>query len=116
VTYTTRHFSRTGFRDEAAIGFDYIDSGAYRYQMRTLAASHLQGLVWLGGYDKRRCRFSESDAWVRRHVSEIARIPAVGAYDIADEPNAAVCPAARSQMRARSALVKSIDSGDRPCS
>jgi hypothetical protein len=104
-----RDRSSTGFSNEAAIGFNYIDSGPYRDEMRALAAHHLKGLIWLGGYDKSTCRFSESDGWVRSHVSAIAGSPAVGGYYVADEPDAARCPRAPAQMRARAALVKSID-------
>jgi hypothetical protein len=106
-----RDFSPTGFNDEVALGFNYIDSGPYLGEMRTLAAHHLKGLVWLGGYDNKTCRFHDSDAWVRSHVSAIAGNPGVGAYFIDDEPNAAACPTAPAQIRARSALVKSIDPG-----
>jgi hypothetical protein len=67
--------------------------------------------VWLGGYDNETCRFHQSDIWVRAHVSAVARNPGVGAYFIDDEPNAGACPTAPAQIRARAALVKSIDPG-----
>lgn len=106
-----RDFSSTGFNDEAALGFNYIDSGPYPGEMNALAARHLKGVVWLGGYDNKTCRFHDSDAWVRSHVKSVAGNSGVGAYFIDDEPDAAACPTAPAQIRARAALVKSIDPG-----
>jgi hypothetical protein len=106
-----RDLSRTGFNDEAALGFNYIDSSPDRGEMRALAARHLKGFLWLGGYDNSSCRFNESDAWVRSHVGAVAGMPAVGAYFIDDEPDASACPSAPGQIKARSDLVKSIDPG-----
>jgi len=104
-----RDLSPTGFDHEAAIGFNFIDSDPYRDQMDRLARRGLKGFIWLGGYSNDSCTFRRSDEWVRSHVAAIARSPAVGAYFIDDEPNAAECPSAPAQMRARSRLVKSID-------
>jgi hypothetical protein len=106
-----RDSSKTGFDQEVAIGFDYIDSGPYPAEMRALVRHHLKGVVWLGGYDNTTCSFHQSDAWVRSHVSAIAGSAGVGAYFIDDEPNASICPTAPAQIRARAALVKSIDAG-----
>ena len=106
-----RDFSRTGFSDEAALGFNVIDSGPYKGEMDALAAHKLKGFVWLGGYSNTTCRFNRSDAWVRSHVRAIAHNPAVAAYFIDDEPDASLCPRAPAQMKARSDLVKSIDPG-----
>ena len=66
-----RDLSRTGFDDQAAIGFNLIDSGPARYQMRPLAAHGLKGLIWLGGYDNETCTFRENDDWVRSHVRAV---------------------------------------------
>jgi hypothetical protein len=117
-----RDFSATGFNDLAAIGFNLIDSGPNRYQMRPLAARGLKGLIWLGGYSNTTCTFNESDEWVRSHVKAMARRrvghsskyrlrrkSGVGAYLVDDEPSATECPSAPAQMKARSRLVKSID-------
>jgi hypothetical protein len=104
-----RDSSTTGFNYEVALGFNYVDSGPYIEDMRLLAAHHLKGLVWLGGYSNVTCTFEKSDEWVRSHVSAIAGSPAVGAYYISDEPNAATCPNAPAQTARRAALVKSID-------
>ena len=93
------------------MGFNYIDSSPDRGEMRALAARHLKGFLWLGGYDNSSCRFNQSDAWVRSHVGSVAGMPAVGAYFIDDEPDASACPSAPDQIKARSDLVKSIDPG-----
>jgi hypothetical protein len=104
-----RDFSASGFDDQAAIGFNVIDSDPNRTELDTLAARHLKGLVWLGGYSNSTCAFNNSDAWVRAHVRAVAGHGAIAAYYIDDEPDAAKCPSAPMQMRARSRLVKSID-------
>lgn len=104
-----RDLSPTGFDHEAKIGFNFIDSDPYRDQMDRLARRGLKGFIWLGGYSNDSCTFRRDDGWVRSHIAAIARSRAVGAYFIDDEPDAAECPSAPAQMRARSRLVKSID-------
>jgi hypothetical protein len=104
-----RDLSATGFDDEAELGFNFIDSGPYRDQMDALAARGLKAFVWLRGYSNTTCKFRVSDQWVRSHVADIAGHRAVGAYFIDDEPDAARCPRAPQQMKARAALVKSLD-------
>jgi len=106
-----KDLSATGFDDEAAAGFNFIDSSPDREELDRLAARKLKGFIWLGGYSNARCRFNESDDWVRSHVKAVAGRAAVVAYYIDDEPDAAKCPSAPAQMKARSDLVKSIDSG-----
>jgi hypothetical protein len=105
-----RDFSQTGFDREAALGFNFIDSGPSD-NFDLLARRGLRGFVWLGGYSNSTCSFRESDDWVRSRVSAIAGSPGVGAYFIDDEPDAAKCPDAPAQMKARSDLVRSIDPG-----
>jgi hypothetical protein len=105
-----RDSSATGFDDEAALGFNLIDSDVFD-DFDELAARDLRGFVWLGGYSNVSCSFREDDTWIRKHVSAIAGNPGVGAYFIDDEPDAAKCPRAPAQMKARSDLVKSIDPG-----
>jgi hypothetical protein len=109
-------FSPTGFDDLAALGFNYIDSGPEKKQLAALAARGLKGFVWLGGYSNKTCEFNKPDEWVKTHVASIAGQAGVGAYFIDDEPNAAACPSAPDQMKARSDLVHSLDpsSGARP--
>jgi hypothetical protein len=106
-----RDFSATGFDDEAALGFNLIDSDAYPDRIAPLAASGLKGFVWLGGYDNTTCTFNKSDDWVRSHVVALAGSPGVGAYLVDDEPDAVKCPTAPAQVAARAKLVKSIDPG-----
>jgi hypothetical protein len=104
-----RDSSATGFDHEAAIGFNMIDSGPYRGELNALARRGLKGFIWLGGYSNDSCKFREGNRWVRTHVRAIRRHPAVAAYLIDDEPDAARCPRAPAQMRARAKLVRSID-------
>jgi hypothetical protein len=106
-----RDFSATGFDDEAAIGFNFIDSGPYKDQMDALAARGLKGFAWLGGYSNTTCAFNQSDDWVRSHVAAVAGNPGVGGYFIDDEPDPVSCPNVAQQIKARSDLVKSIDPG-----
>jgi hypothetical protein len=105
----SRDGSPTGFDDEARLGFNLIDTAPDRSELKALQARGLKGFIWLGGYSNTRCAFNESDAWVRAHVRAIAGSPAIAGYFIDDEPDAALCPTAPAQMKARSALVKSID-------
>jgi hypothetical protein len=106
-----RDLSATGFDQEAALGFNFIDSSPNRDQMDALAARGLKGFLWLGGYSNTTCSFNNSDDWVRSHVSAVAGHPAVGAYFIDDEPSPVACPSAPGQMKARSDLVKALDPG-----
>jgi hypothetical protein len=101
--------SSTGFDRSAQLGFNLIDSSPAKVRIDELAARGLKGLVWLGGFSNATCRFAESDAWIRTKVGAIAGNPGVGAYFIDDEPNAARCPNAPNAIRARAALVHSID-------
>jgi hypothetical protein len=108
---------------QAALGFNLIDTGPGKDQVRAIAARGLKPFVWLGGYSHTGCAFNYSDDYVRSRVRAIAgprrrgrrperhqrRKPLVGAYLIDDEPDAAECPTAPAQMKARSRLVKSID-------
>src|SRR5215218_6787943 len=73
-----RDFSATGFNDEAAVGFNFIDTSPYAEELDPLAARGLKGFVWLGGYSNDSCAFNKSEDWIRSHVSAIADNPAVG--------------------------------------
>jgi hypothetical protein len=96
---------------QAALGFNFMDSGPYEDQMQALAARGLKGFLWLGGYSNSTCSFNYSDDWVRSHVSDVAGHPGVGAYFIDDEPDASRCPTVPAQIKARARLVESIDPG-----
>ena len=104
-----RDDSPSGFDHQAALGFNAIDSGPYVEQMDALGRRGLTAIVWLGPYSNESCRFERSDEWVRSHVAAIAGRREVAAYFIDDEPDAAACPDAPAHIRARAALVKSID-------
>lgn len=103
--------SSTGFDRSAQLGFDLIDTDPAVQRIDALAARGLKGLVWLGGFSNKTCRFNASDAWIRTKVGAIAGNPGVGAFYIDDEPNAALCPNAPEAIRSRAALVHSIDPG-----
>jgi len=107
----SRDSSPTGFDDEAKLGFNMIDTAPQPAELRALQARGLHGFVWLGGYSNTTCQFNESDTWVRTHVRAIAGSRAIAGYFIDDEPDAALCPSAPTQVKSRSALVKSIDPG-----
>jgi VanZ family protein len=98
-----------GYRTVLAAGFNAVTVGAYREELDVLAASGLQGVVWLGAWDDASCTFEYDDDWVISHVEAIREHPAILAYQITDEPKASDCPSAPAAMAARSALVKSID-------
>jgi hypothetical protein len=104
-----RDLSASGFDDLARRGFNFIDSSPNSHDVRPLTSRGLKALVWLGGYEPSTCKFRRSDEWVRARVIAIRQSRGVGAYFIADEPNAAECPSAPAQVRRRSRLVKSLD-------
>lgn len=71
-----------------------------------------RALVWLGGYDKTRCTLITSDADLRQQFAtyRLARDPRVIGYFLADEPDTDHnCPRSPAEVRARSALVRSLD-------
>ncbi len=106
-----RDFSPTGFGTLKSLGFTTIDSNPYADSIDPLVANGLRGFVWLGGYSNTTCTFNSGDDWIRSHVADVAGNPGVAGYFIDDEPDAAACPNAPAQMKARSDLIKSIDPG-----
>jgi hypothetical protein len=104
-----RDASATGFDDQASLGFTTFDTGPWPQRLDALAARHLKGFVWLGGYSNERCRFRESDRWVREHVSAIAGHPAIAGYFLDDEPLAEECPSAPAEIKIRADLIRSLD-------
>ncbi|MDT7841636.1 hypothetical protein [Streptomyces justiciae] len=75
-----------------------------------------RALVWLGGYDKKRCRWNWTDAEVGRRFARYNLVDAarIVGYFIADEPNTDLnCPGAAADVRARAALVRSLDPNTR---
>ncbi len=71
-----------------------------------------KALVWLGGYDRKTCTLLTSDDALRQQFTtyRLADDPRVLGYFVADEPNTDHnCPQSVGQMRARSALVRSLD-------
>jgi hypothetical protein len=102
--------SASGFDEIVAAGFNLIDRGPYREYLDALP-SGAKAFVWLGDYDNTTCTWEKSDDWIRTHVAAIAGHPAIGAYFLVDEPHVWDCPDAPAQLKARSDLVKSLDSG-----
>jgi len=91
-------------------GFTVIDRGAFRSKLDELPRG-VRGLVWLGDYLSKTCALEKSDDWIRSHVSAIAGHPAIAGYYLADEPHVWDCPTAPAQLKARAALVRSLDPG-----
>jgi hypothetical protein len=104
-----RDESPSGFDIQQRDGFNYIDTGPSPSLVRRVAANGLKAFVWLGGYDNGTCRFNRGSGWVRAKLADLAETAGIGAYLVADGPNSAICPAAPSQIRKRSELIRSID-------
>jgi hypothetical protein len=71
-----------------------------------------RALVWLGGYDNATCTLVWSDDVIRADFDEygLARSSRIAGYFLVDEPNTdGNCPAASVQVKARAALVRSLD-------
>jgi hypothetical protein len=93
----------------ADLGFTAVD--VTPSQVEQLPPSR-KGLVWLGGYDRKTCSLATSDAALRQQFAtyHLAGDPRVLGYFIADEPNTDHnCPQSVGQLRARTALVHSLD-------
>ncbi len=102
--------SPSGFAEIVKAGFTVIDRSAFREKLDELPHG-VRALVWLGDYDNKACAWKESDDWIRSHVGAIKGHPAIAAYYVVDEPHVWDCPSAPAQVKARSALVRSIDPG-----
>lgn len=109
-----RDGSPSGLDSVLDAGFDTVTVAPNREDLDDLADRGLRGLVWLGDYGRGQapCSFELTDAEVSGLLSEIGGHPAIAAYYIADEPSiarASGCPEAVDAVRARSALVESLD-------
>jgi hypothetical protein len=74
----------------------------------------MQAIVWLGAYNRAAtapCAFERHDDWIKEKVAEVAGHEAIVAYQIADEPDAAIsqCPGTVEAIADRAALVRSLD-------
>ncbi|HET7047345.1 MAG TPA: DNRLRE domain-containing protein [Solirubrobacteraceae bacterium] len=101
-----RDLSSTGFSDEAAAGFDLIDSSPATVDD---LAGGLKGMVWVGNYNNATCSWSVSDATLQGYVAAHKGDPKVGVWLISDEPNPVMCPTAPAQHKARTDLIHSVD-------
>lgn len=93
----------------ADLGFTAVD--VTPSQVQGLPADR-RGLVWLGGYDRTTCTLATSDADLRQQFTtyHLASDPRVLGYFVADEPDTDHnCPQSVGQLRARTALVHSLD-------
>jgi hypothetical protein len=106
-----RDTSATGTDNIAATGFNTVTVSPLNYDISALDERGLKGLVWLWDYNNKTCSFQRSDAWVRDRVLENVNNPAVVAYQIADEPNAILCPSAPDQLAARTELIHDLHPG-----
>jgi hypothetical protein len=101
--------------DPAAIrslGFEFGVASGYADNLDRFYAGGLKTLVWLGGYSQSSCSWSWSDDKIRERIAEIKGHPGIYAYFLDDEPHAGPeCPNTPDQVRARNALVKSLDPG-----
>ncbi len=99
--------------DPAAIrslGFEFGVASGYADNLDRFHAGGLKTLVWLGGYSQSSCSWSWSDDKIRERIAEIKGHPGIYAYFLDDEPHAGPeCPNTPAQVRARNALVKSLD-------
>ncbi|MFI7402306.1 hypothetical protein ACIBW9_17845 [Streptomyces sp. NPDC049541] len=113
-----RHGFAAGFLSVALNTTDPV-TARYGYSLVDVTPEHVskittdqRALVWLGGYDKARCRWKWSDGEIRTRFARygLARSSRVAGYFVADEPNTDLnCPRAAAEVRARSALVRSLD-------
>ena len=105
--YTT---SGADYVQIADLGFHTVIANPSKQALEEVRAHGLTAMIYLGGYDNGRCAFGWSDATVTTRVAAIKDHPASAMYYLADEPHTATCPGAVQQIRARSGLVRSIDS------
>ena len=108
-----RDSSRTGFDHEAALGFNFIDTGPYQ-RRRPACGPRPEGVHLAGRLLQQQMRVQRErrlDPLAVRAIARVAEVvgpgirgrPRVGGYFIDDEPDATACPSAPAQMRARSA-------------
>ncbi|HXM55970.1 MAG TPA: hypothetical protein VOB72_11325 [Candidatus Dormibacteraeota bacterium] len=103
----------TGVDRIRAAGFNTVQADARQSALSALRAKGLMAMVWLGGWDKHRCRWEESDARLPTLVAAAKPAEAVVAYYLADEPLLSSCPDAPAAFRARTQLVHRLDPGSR---
>src|SRR5438045_2464412 len=100
--------SASGFDHLVAANCNIIDRAVFREYLDQLPPG-VKAMVWLGDYDNSKCDWKKSDDYIRSHVAAVAGHPAIAVYYLADVPHVWDCPSVPDQMRARTALVHSID-------
>ena len=111
-----RDSSSSGVDVMRSVGLNTVTASPYRSTLDALANHGMKAIVWLGAYNRKvtqPCAFEHDDAWIRDRVASVAGNPAIVAYQITDEPDSSVtqCPNVVDQVRARAALVASLDPG-----
>jgi hypothetical protein len=104
-----RDSTASGLGDLDGAGFNYVLANPSISQLDPLAERGMKAVVGLWGYDNQSCSFNRSDRQIAPFIRRFRNHPAVGAWQLADEPNAATCPGAPAQFRDRSDLVASLD-------
>ena len=93
----------------ADLGFTAVDVTPSQVQQ---LPRNRKALVWLGGYDRKSCTLLTTDDALRQQFAtfRLASDPRVLGYFVADEPDTDHnCARSVGQIRARSALVHSLD-------
>jgi hypothetical protein len=103
----------TGVDHIRAAGFNTVQADATPAALDALQGQGLKAIVWLGDWDKQRCRWQISDSQLARVVAAVKGSPAMLAYYLADEPLLSSCPRAPSEFRQRTLLVHQLDPGSR---
>ena len=112
--------SRSGYAMKRKIGFNTVYLGVTLGGIKgTLAsldrlrARGMKAVIWLGSYDRQvHCGFERDDPWIKTVVAGLAGNPAIAAYQLGDEVNGrrtVDCGDVPAAMKARTALIKSID-------
>src|SRR5436190_9184581 len=94
----------------ADLGFRTVVANPTKAALEEIHGYGLNAMVYTGGYDNVTCAFRWSDDTVTTRLTAIHDHPASVMYYVADEPHTAACPNVAQQVRARSQLVRSIDS------
>ncbi len=103
----------TGVDHIRAAGFNTVQADARPSALSALEAKGLMAMVWLGEWDKDRCRWEISDERLASLVTALKTSPAVFAYYLADEPLLSRCPQAPADFQKRTRLVHQLDPGSR---
>jgi hypothetical protein len=102
----------TGVDHIRGAGFNTVQADPTPAALSALQARGLKAIVWLGGWDNRRCGWETSDDRLAQLVA-VTHSEALLAYYLADEPLLTSCPNAPADFRQRTELVHRLDPGSR---